>query len=77
MPSHGRIPRTGNVFGDAPGIFGPCCNYGPLARSVPDLYLGLSIMGGPDLLDPYAVPAQIPPKSWPNSSPRHGKSNSA
>src|ERR1700739_3584096 len=49
MPSHGRIPRTGNVFGDAPGIFGPCCNYGPLARSVPDLYLGLSIMGGPDL----------------------------
>lgn len=58
-PSRGRIPRTGNVFGDAPGIFGPFCNYGPLARSVPDLFLGLSIMGGPDLLDPYAVPAPL------------------
>jgi amidase len=58
-PSHGRIPRTGNVFGDAPGIFGPFCNYGPLARSVPDLFLSLSIMSGPDLLDPYAVPAPL------------------
>jgi amidase len=58
-PSHGRIPRTGNVFGDAPGIFGPFCNYGPLARSVRDLYLGLRIMGGPDLRDPYAVPAPL------------------
>jgi amidase len=58
-PSHGRIPRTGNVFGDAPGIFGPFCNYGPLARSVPDLFLGLAIMSGPDLLDPYAVPATL------------------
>jgi amidase len=58
-PSHGRIPRTGNVFGDAPGIFGPFSHYGPLARSVSDLFLGLSIMSGPDLLDPYAVPAPL------------------
>jgi amidase len=58
-PSHGRIPRTGNVFGNAPGIFGPFSHYGPLARSVPDLFLGLSIMGGPDLQDPYAVPAPL------------------
>jgi amidase len=58
-PSHGRIPRTGNVFGDAPGIFGPFSHYGPLARSVPDLFLGLSIMSGPDLRDPYAVPAPL------------------
>lgn len=28
-PSHGRIPRTGSVFGDAPGIFGPFSHYGP------------------------------------------------
>jgi amidase len=58
-PSHGRIPRTGNVFGDAPGIFGPFSHYGPLARSVSDLFLGLSIMSGPDLRDPYAVPAPL------------------
>ena len=58
-PTHGRIPRTGSVFGDALGIFGPFNCYGPLARSVPDLFLGLSIMNGPDLRDPYAVPAPL------------------
>ena len=58
-PSHGRIPRTGNVFGNTPGIVGPFSHYGPLARSVADLFLGLSIMNGPDLQDPYAVPAPL------------------
>ncbi len=58
-PSHGRVPRTGNVFGHAPGVFGPFSHYGPLARSVADLFLGLSIMEGPDLRDPYAVPAPL------------------
>jgi amidase len=58
-PTHGRIPRTGSVFGDALGVFGPFNCYGPLARSVQDLYLGLSIMNGPDRLDPYAVPAPL------------------
>ena len=58
-PSHGRIPRTGSVFGNAPGIFGPFSHYGPLARSVADLFLGLSIMNGPDLRDPHAVPAPL------------------
>jgi amidase len=58
-PTHGRIPRTGSVYGDALGIFGPFVCYGPMARSVPDLFLGLSIMNGPDLRDPYAVPAAL------------------
>ena len=58
-PTHGRIPRTGSVFGDALGIFGPFNCYGPLARSVADLHLALSIMNGPDLRDPYAVPASL------------------
>lgn len=58
-PTHGRIPRTGSVFGDARGVFGPFDGYGPLARSVRDLHLGLSIMSGPDLRDPYAVPAPL------------------
>ncbi len=60
-PTHGRIPRTGSVFGDALGVFGPFNCYGPLARSVHDLYLGLSIMSGPDFQDPYAVPAPLDP----------------
>lgn len=58
-PTHGRIPRTGSVFGNALGVFGPFNCYGPLARSVRDLFLGLSIMDGPDLRDPYAVPAPL------------------
>ena len=60
-PTHGRIPRTGSVFGDALGVFGPFNCYGPMARSVQDLFLGLSIMNGPDLWDPYAVPAPLGP----------------
>ena len=58
-PTHGRIPRTGSVFGDALGVFGPFNCYGPLARSVQDLSLALSIMNGPDLQDPYAVAAPL------------------
>lgn len=58
-PTHGRIPRTGSVFGDALGVFGPFNCYGPLARSVADLHLALAVMNGPDLHDPYAVPAPL------------------
>lgn len=58
-PTHGRIPRTGSVFGDALGLFGPFNCYGPLARSVKDLFLGLSIMGGVDMRDPYAAPVAL------------------
>jgi len=58
-PTHGRIPRTGSVFGDTPGVFGQFNCYGPLARSAEDLFLALSIMNGPDLRDSYAVPAPL------------------
>jgi amidase len=40
-------------------VFGPFNCYGPLARTVEDLYLGLSIMNAPDLGDPYAAPAPL------------------
>ena len=46
-PTHGRIPRTGSVFGDALGVVGSFNCYGPLARSVQDLSLALSIMPHP------------------------------
>lgn len=55
-PTNGRIPRTGSVFGDALGIFGPFPCYGPMARTAADLALGLSVLGGPDGRDPYTAP---------------------
>lgn len=58
-PSRGRVPRTGNAFGYAPGIFGPFIGHGPLARSVDDLFVGLSIISGPDMKDPHAVSAPL------------------
>jgi amidase len=58
-PTHGRIPRTGGVFGDALGVFSPFVCYGPLARSVRDVALALDIVSGPDGRDPYAVPAPL------------------
>jgi amidase len=47
-PTHGRIPRTGSVFGDALGIFGPFNCYGPLARTavVADAVRALTEAGG-------------------------------
>jgi amidase len=55
-PTHGRIPRTGSVYGDALGIFSPFVCYGALARSVADLGLILSVVSGPDGRDPLAAP---------------------
>ena len=58
-PTHGRIPRTGSVFGDALGLFNEFVCYGPLARTVADLALALEVVCGADGRDPYAVP--VPP----------------
>ena len=60
-PTHGRIPRTGSVYGDAPGIFSPFVCYGALARSVADLGLALSVVSGPDGRDPLAAPVPLMP----------------
>ena len=59
-PTHGRIPRTGSVFGDSLGLFGQYVCYGPLARRVEDLALALDVVCGPDGRDPYAVPVPLP-----------------
>ena len=57
-PTSGRIPRTGHwpPFG---GIFSLVTQPGPMARSVRDLALALSIMSGPDGKDPTTMPIAL------------------
>jgi amidase len=59
-PTAGRVPRTGHI----PFLeFGPLeasTQLGPLARRVEDLMLILSIIAGPDGVDPTVVPMPLP-----------------
>jgi aspartyl-tRNA(Asn)/glutamyl-tRNA(Gln) amidotransferase subunit A len=50
-PTHGRVPFTGHV----PAALRRWWEPGPMARSVRDLRLALSLLEGPDGVDPYAV----------------------
>lgn len=54
-PTHGRVPLTGHW----PEALRRYWHVGPLARSVRDLALALTVMAGPDGRDAYAVP--VPP----------------
>jgi len=57
-PTYGRSPRTGHIV----GYGGPFDNFqetGPLARSVADLYLILSIICGPDNWDAAMAPVPL------------------
>jgi amidase len=59
-PTVGRVPMTGNWPATrASGYMDLYC-LGPLARSVEDVSLLLSVIAGPDGVDPYAVPAPLP-----------------
>ncbi|CEK10691.1 amidase [Legionella hackeliae] len=58
-PTHGRVPPTGSVGGDAFGLIGSMICYGPMARSVNDLLLGLTVIAGPDGSHPYTPPVEI------------------
>jgi Asp-tRNA(Asn)/Glu-tRNA(Gln) amidotransferase A subunit family amidase len=51
-PSFGRVPRVpaGNFFNTA-------WTAGPIARTVADAALGLSVLSGPDIRDPFSLPA--------------------
>lgn len=74
-PTHGRVPCTGH--------FSPALrrwwHVGPLARSVRDLRLALSLIEGPDGVDPYAValPPPGPPAAGPGDPLRVGWSAAA
>jgi aspartyl-tRNA(Asn)/glutamyl-tRNA(Gln) amidotransferase subunit A len=50
-PTHGRVPYTGHF----PDSLKRWWHVGPMARSARDLRLALSLLEGPDGLDPYAV----------------------
>jgi len=50
-PTHGRVPYTGHY----PDALRRWWHVGPMARSVRDLRLALTLLQGPDGLDPYAV----------------------
>ncbi|MDB5988196.1 MAG: amidase [Nevskia sp.] len=57
-PTYGRTPRTGHIV-DYGGPFDNFQETGPLARRVEDLYLLLSIIGGPDNLDAAMAPVPL------------------
>lgn len=54
-PTQGRVPLTGHW----PNTLLRYMHVGPMARTVGDVALALSIMAGPDGLDPYAVPVPV------------------
>lgn len=53
--THGRIPLTGHW----PEVLLRFMHVGPMARSVRDVALGLSLMAGSDGVDPYAAPMPL------------------
>jgi len=53
-PTHGRVPLTGHW----PDTLLRFMHVGPLARSVRDIALSLSVVAGPDGRDPYAIPVE-------------------
>lgn len=57
-PTSGRVPRTGHAvpFG---GLADLLTQVGPLARRVEDLALALSVISGPDGVDPYVIPMPL------------------
>jgi len=56
-PSAGRVPRTGHIFPFG-GIQDAMQQIGPLARQVDDLELLLSLISGPDSIDPGVYPLE-------------------
>lgn len=60
-PTHGHFPHTGTIGGDLYGLIGALISFGPMARFVRDLHLGLSVLAGPDQSDPYTNPVPIKP----------------
>ncbi|RJQ86014.1 amidase [Amycolatopsis panacis] len=64
-PTHGRVPCTGHFSETLRRWW----HVGPMARTVRDLRLALSLLEGPDGVDPYAVAV---PAARPSGRPRIG-----
>jgi amidase len=57
-PTSGRVPRTGHIV-DYRGVSQCLTHIGPLARYVEDVALVLTVIAGPDGVDPHVVPAPL------------------
>jgi len=57
-PTSGRVPRTGHAIPYG-GLIDLLTQVGPLARRVEDLALALSVISGPDSIDPYIPPMPL------------------
>lgn len=55
-PTHGRVPLTGHF----PETLLRFMHVGPMARTVRDVALGLTVIAGTDDDDPYALPVPMP-----------------
>ena len=55
--THGRVPLTGHW----PDVLFRFMHVGPMARTVRDATLAMSIIAGPDGLDHYSMPVPVPP----------------
>lgn len=53
-PTYGRVSRAGNILPPG-GVIGRQTHVGPMARFVGDLALALSVIAGPDLIDPDVI----------------------
>ena len=60
--THGRVPLTGHW----PDVLLRFMHVGPMARTVRDAALALSVIAGPDGVDPYAVPLPAPDAGSPD-----------
>ena len=58
-PSNRIVPDTGSGLGDDAGLLSYAVTAGPMARTVDDLILGLSVLAGPDEYDPHVVPIPL------------------
>lgn len=58
-PTNGRVPRTGHAISFDSGVYDELTTIGPIARRVEDLALLLSVIAGPDGIDPAVVPAPL------------------
>lgn len=62
-PTQYRVPQTGGIPGNAIGLINQIGTMGPMSRFVEDLELILSIIAGPDGLDPSMPLASLHPTS--------------
>ncbi len=62
-PTQHLVPQTAGIPGDQIGLLAQFGTAGPMGRYIEDLELILSVIAGPDGIDPYALPIPLQPTS--------------